>query len=192
MHNTTITIAIVVLVIASITIIAVINQAESEPITQENFFSTNLFDANMNLPDEISYVNKILDPIDLDCYAVAWYNATENGQAIIFMDAFKEIEKSMPSEQSSFKFLENILVRKYLEINCLHLHMITDLPENYDPNIGMLPQFACLEFNSLEWCENSTRRTLDKELIADFIAEIESNIENDNTDWLTMEQTPER
>ena len=105
--------------IMSVAIVSVLS-ATVETVKQE-FYTTNLFDAKMNLPDELTYVNRILDPIDLECYAVAWYNPDETGQAIVFMESFEKINQSMPSNQTAFKFLENSLVRKYLEVNCLLL-----------------------------------------------------------------------
>jgi len=194
--NKNLIIPTILITVITIAVIAVA-QLYLEPPTMttslklsDDYLSTNLFGAEMNIPDEIQYVNNILDKIELECYAVAWYNNTENGQAIVFMNTFKEIENSMPENQTGYKFLENTLVRKYLEINCLHLHTMNDLPNDYNNTMGMNPLDACLDYNDLKWFEKSTTRTLNKELIENFIEQTDKNIEKQQ-DWLTIESMTE-
>ena len=185
---------IIIIVGIVIAIIAISNMMqEPKQTVQTEYYTTNLFGAKMNLPDEINYVNKILDPLILDCYAVAWYNPDETGQAIVYMESFEEIQQSMPTNQTGFKFLENSLVRKYLEVNCLHLNSLDDLPENYDELFGVNPMTACLEYNSEDWCKISTGRTLELKQIEIFVEESEATKKTQSEDeWLTVVPMPEK
>jgi len=135
---------------------------ETEIETKVEFQTTNLFDLGMDIQDEIVYVNNILDPIEkLDCYAIAWYHDEEEGQAIVYSKAFEEIKSNVPESLNAFKFMENQLVKKYLEINCLHLNYASEIPEDYTITIGMLPNLACTNYHSEKWCEEAFARTFD-------------------------------
>jgi len=139
-----------------------ITDLQNETETEVELQTTNLFNAGMIIQDEIIYVNSILDPIEnLECYTIAWYHDNEKGQAIIYSQSFEQIQNNLPEGMNAFKFLDNQLVKKYLEINCLHLNSSSEIPEDYDITIGVLPIMACTKYHTTEWCEEQLGRTFD-------------------------------
>ena len=104
---------------------------------------TGLFGNGVSLETEISNVIRIFESVNLNCYNVDWYSFT--GQQIFPVGTVEQIDMHLDKGINRITFYNNVIVAKYLELNCPHISVkqANDLGERYDPSIGVSAFTAC-------------------------------------------------
>lgn len=109
------------------------------------------------IEEKPTYV-EVLSEIDLHCYSVNWFN--NFGFQITFMETIGEIGETLDSYDMDFsneEFFNDKTVVDYLVIHCPHVDSRLDLPDVYDPLLGMDALDKCLQvkegiFDSEGYC----------------------------------------
>jgi len=108
----------------------------------KNHNSTHLFGENGTFESEVAYVENILLGIPMECYNVNWYGI--HGFQIIYLSTKDKIIKKIGEEKFE-QFLENDIVQKAFELYCPHVINKLQVPNNFDPYVGMGSVEMCLE-----------------------------------------------
>ena len=159
---------ILVIVGISTGIIFAMYQQSVVPQRTFKYPTTNLFGMNMMVHDEYVYIDKILSGVELECYAVNFYNATADGRFVYYDTMLDGLRANMAdltlrpnlSENITAKFLnatvnienisigrflDNAIVKAYYEVNCRHLASEYDIPDDYNADIGTTAFEMCFE-----------------------------------------------
>ena len=159
---------ILVIVGVSTGIIFAMYQQSVVPQRTFKYPTTNLFGMNMMVDEEYVYIDKILSGVELECYAVNFYNATADGRFVYYDTMLDGLRANMAdltlrpnlSENITAKFLnatvnienisigrflDNAIVKAYYEVNCRHLASEYDIPDDYNADIGTTAFEMCFE-----------------------------------------------
>jgi len=89
---------------------------------------------------------QILSEVNLKCYNVNWFGTF--GFQLTFMDTIKEIGEKLDEYDMDFsneEFFKDQEVVDYLVINCPHVDSRLNVPDDYDPFVGVPALDKCLQ-----------------------------------------------
>ncbi len=144
----------------------------------EILMSTNLFNLELTLDEEIALVEEIYSRVDhLKCMNVNWYG-TGGKRQIFYNESVGDIQMvfidlgitfEMVNESTFIHFISNPVMQLYIEVNCPHVWAIDEIPNEYDQNfnenIAMTPYQSCLDhpfFQQKEYCNLLPKKTLER------------------------------
>jgi len=142
----------------------------------EILMSTNLFNLDLTLDEEIGLVEEILSRVDdLQCMNVNWYG-TGGKRQIFYNESVGDIQQvfadlditySMVDEPPFLHFIANPVLQVQIEVSCAHVWSVTDIPNEYDQEyndkVAMSPYISCLDhpfFQEKQYCNLLPKKPL--------------------------------
>lgn len=130
----------------------------------EIIYSTNLFNLELTLDEEIGLVEEIFSRVNLKCMNVNWYG-TGAKQQIFYNESVTDIQQVFKDLEITFEmvdqapfihFISNPVMQVYVEVNCQHVWSIDLVPPDYDPEFdAMSPYISCRDhpfFTFKDYC----------------------------------------
>jgi len=96
---------------------------------------------------ELITAQDILEATEIKCYNINWFGTEGTGFQVVFKESINDINSKLKSsgkivDESFFKEPD---VVNYLVNTCPHLDNRDQIPENYDPTIGVSALDKCIE-----------------------------------------------
>jgi len=101
--------------------------------------------SDLSAEEKPSY-SQILSQIDLNCYNINWFGI--HGFQVTYKKTIGEIGMKLNENDMDFtssEFFENQEVIDYLVVYCPHIDSRLQVPETFDPSVGINVVDKCLE-----------------------------------------------